>query len=199
MINVLGRSGYQLYSAYNFIPLIMIVILFHFDSWISQVDRVSSITSKYLGRPITQLPPIQPLSISSLDLSVGGFTSPGFSPSLDLDLLSGSSSNIPLPFPTPISEIEKPIMAELATNAMEELIRLVQTDEPLWIKSGSDGREVLHTETYDRIFPKPGNQFLGSEIQVEASRDSGLVFMSPVALVDMFMDSVSSFPLHSSY
>jgi len=85
-------------------------------------------------------------------------------------------------------------MAELATNAIEELIRLVQTDEPLWIKPGSDGREVLHLETYDRIFPKPGHQFIGPDIQVEASRDSSFVYMSPVALVDMFMDSVSTFP-----
>ncbi|ONK74994.1 uncharacterized protein A4U43_C03F12210 [Asparagus officinalis] len=155
-----------------------------------ELDRVSSITSKYLGRPITQLPPIQPVSVSSLDLSVGGFVNPGFGPSLDLDLLSGSSSSIPFPFPAPLSDIEKPIMAELATNAMEELIRLVQTDEPLWIKPGTDGREVLHLETYDRIFSKPGHQFLGPDTRVEASRDSGVVFMSPGALVDMFMDSV---------
>ena len=158
-----------------------------------QLERVSSITSKYLGRPITQLPPVQPVSVSSLDLSVGGLASPGFGPSLDLDLLSGSSSDIPFPCPSQISEIEKPIMAELATNAMDELIRLVQTDEPLWVKPGSDGREVLHLETYDRIFPKPGHQFIGPDIRVEASRDSSLVFMSPLALVDMFMDSVSPF------
>ncbi|KAJ6806597.1 homeobox-leucine zipper protein ROC8-like isoform X1 [Iris pallida] len=153
-----------------------------------ELDRVSSITSKYLGRPVTQLPPIQPISISSLDLSVGGYGSAGLGPSLDLDLLCGGSA-MQYPFPAPLTEIEKPVMAELATNAMDELIRLVQTDEPLWIKQGGDGREVLHLETYDRIFPKPGSQYASPDIRIEASRDSGLVVMSPVSLVDMFMDA----------
>lgn len=157
-----------------------------------QLDRVSSLTSKYLGRPITQLPPVQPVPISSLDLSVGGFAAPSLGPSLDLDLLTGASASMSLPFHTAVSEMDKPLMAEMADGAMEELIRLVQTDEPLWIKHGSDGREVLGIETYDRIFPKPGHQFRGPDIRVEASRDSGLVFMNSAALVDMFMDSVSS-------
>nr|XP_019704584.1 homeobox-leucine zipper protein ROC8 [Elaeis guineensis] len=162
-----------------------------------ELDRVSSMASKYLGRPVTQLPPVQPLPISSLDLSVGGFGNLALGPSLDLDLLTGSSSALPFPFSTTVSDIEKPIMADMATNAMEELIRLVQTDEPLWTKPGGDGREILNLETYDRIFPKLRHQFKSPDILIEASRDSGLVFMSAVALVDLFMDSrkwAESFP-----
>ncbi|AQL01217.1 Homeobox-leucine zipper protein HDG11 [Zea mays] len=34
-----------------------------------ELDRVSSITSKYLGRPFTQMPPVPTMSVSSLDLS----------------------------------------------------------------------------------------------------------------------------------
>jgi homeobox-leucine zipper protein len=68
-----------------------------------QLDRVSSLTSKYLGRPITQLPPV---SMSSLDLSVGGLGSPAaLGPSLDLDLLSGASSGLAFQLPTPVSEM----------------------------------------------------------------------------------------------
>ncbi|PWZ17030.1 Homeobox-leucine zipper protein ROC8 [Zea mays] len=59
-----------------------------------ELDRVSSITSKYLGRPFTQMPPVPTMSMSSLDLSVGGMGSLG-GPSLDLDLLSGCSSGLP--------------------------------------------------------------------------------------------------------
>ncbi|TVU17346.1 hypothetical protein EJB05_33371, partial [Eragrostis curvula] len=57
-----------------------------------ELDRVSSITSKYLGRPFTQMPPVPSMSVSSLDLSVGGGM-PGLgSPSLDqLDLLGAVS------------------------------------------------------------------------------------------------------------
>ncbi|XP_042396100.1 homeobox-leucine zipper protein ROC8-like [Zingiber officinale] len=155
-----------------------------------ELDHVSSMASKYLGRPITQLPPVQPLSISSLDLSVGGYSNPGLSPSLDLDLLCRSSSSaFPYAFPTATSELEKPLMVEMATNAMEEFIRLVQTDEPLWVKSGSDGRDMLQLETYERMFQRPGQQLKLLDTRIEASRDSALVIMSALALVDMFMDA----------
>ncbi|KAJ0987295.1 hypothetical protein J5N97_005651 [Dioscorea zingiberensis] len=157
-----------------------------------ELDRVSSVASKYLGRPITQLPPVQPIPISSLDLSVGSYGAPpGLGPSLDLDLLPGSSSSVmPFPFPTAVPDIEKPVMAEVATSAMEELIRLVQTDEPLWMKSGSEGGDVLNLETYDRIFPRPGQPYKSPDIRIEASRDSSLVIMNAATLVDMFMDPI---------
>uniref|UniRef100_A0A1D1Y0W3 Homeobox-leucine zipper protein ROC8 n=1 Tax=Anthurium amnicola TaxID=1678845 RepID=A0A1D1Y0W3_9ARAE len=157
-----------------------------------ELDRVSSITSKYLGRPISQLPPIQPIPISSLDLSVGGFCSPSLGPSLDLDLLPGTSSSAPppLPFPTAgMSEVDKSLMLNMAANAMGELIRLVQTDEPLWMKRGGDGREILNLESYDRIFPRSENQLKNPDIRLEASRASCGVMMNATLLVDMFMDS----------
>jgi homeobox-leucine zipper protein len=151
-----------------------------------QLDRVSSLTSKYLGRPITQLPSAQALSMSSLDLSVGGLGGP----SLDLDLLSGGSSGYP-PFhllPMAVSEMERPMMAEMATRAMDELIRMAQAGEHLWVKTGV--REVLNVDTYDSIFAKPDGSFRGPDVHVEGSRETGLVFMSAIGLVDMFMDSV---------
>ncbi|XP_020600376.1 homeobox-leucine zipper protein ROC8-like isoform X2 [Phalaenopsis equestris] len=153
-----------------------------------ELDRVSTITSKYLGRPITQLPPIQPLSVSSLDLTVGGYGNPGFTPSLEIDQLGVVPAAMAFPFLT-ISEIERPMMVELATRSMEELIRLAQTDEPLWTRIGIDGREILDLETYERIFPRPAQQFRSPDARVESSRDSGDVMMHSLALVDMFMDS----------
>ncbi|KAL0335831.1 UNVERIFIED_CONTAM: Homeobox-leucine zipper protein HDG11 [Sesamum radiatum] len=62
-----------------------------------ELDRVSSIAAKYIGRPISQLPPVQPIHVSSLDLSMasfGGHGIPGPSLDLDLDLLPGSSSSV---------------------------------------------------------------------------------------------------------
>jgi homeobox-leucine zipper protein len=159
-----------------------------------QLDRVSSLTSKYLGRPITQLPPVQPLSMSSLDLSVGGLGSPAaLGPSLDLDLLSGASSGLAFQLPTPVSEMERPMMAEMAARAMDEFIRVAQAGDHLWVKTSGvpDSREVLNVDTYDNIFAKPGSSFRGPDVHVEGSRDSGLVFMSAIGLVDVFMDSVT--------
>ncbi|TYG43183.1 hypothetical protein ES288_D12G317300v1 [Gossypium darwinii] len=159
-----------------------------------ELDRVSSIAAKYIGRPISQLPPVQPVHISSLDIRMASFDGyvVGAGPSLDLDLLPGSSSSMPnLPFqPVVISDMDKSLMSDIAANAMEELLRLLQTNEPLWIKSTNDGKDVLNLESYERIFPKPNNtHFKSPNIRVEASRDSGVVIMNGLALVDMFMDS----------
>ncbi|XP_022767009.1 LOW QUALITY PROTEIN: homeobox-leucine zipper protein HDG11-like [Durio zibethinus] len=159
-----------------------------------ELDRVSSIAAKYIGRPISQLPPVQPIHISSLDLRMASFDGHGIGvagPSLDLDLLPGSSSAMPnLPFqPVVISDMDKSLMTDIAANAIEELLRLLQTNEPLWIKSTTDGRDVLNLESYERIFPRASTHFKSPNVRIEASRDSGVVIMNGLALVDMFMDS----------
>ncbi|KAF2296828.1 hypothetical protein GH714_006353 [Hevea brasiliensis] len=114
-----------------------------------ELDRVSSIAAKYIGRPISHLPPVQPIHFSSLDLSMGSF----------------------------------------GANAMDELLRLLQTDEPLWIKSPTDGRDVLHLDTYQTIFPRSISRLKNPNVRIETSRDSGVVITNSLALVDMFMDA----------
>lgn len=115
-------------------------------------------------------------------------------PSLDLDLLPGSSSNVPnIPYQTmSISEMDKLLMADIAGNAMSELIRLLQSNEPFWMKSIPDGKEVLNLESYETIFPRFNNHIKNPTVRVEASRDSTVVIMNGLALVNMFIDSVSS-------
>ncbi|XP_068307009.1 homeobox-leucine zipper protein HDG11-like [Pyrus communis] len=157
-----------------------------------ELDRVSSIAAKYIGRPISQLSPVQPIHISSLDLSMASFGGHGMAgPSLDLDLLPGSaSSSMPnLPYqPNGFSDMDKSLMTDIATNAMEELLGLLRTNEPLWMKSSTDGRDVLNLETYERIFPRANSHLKNPNVRIEASRDSGVVIMNGLALVDMFMD-----------
>ncbi|AQL01218.1 Homeobox-leucine zipper protein HDG11 [Zea mays] len=137
------------------------------------------------------MPPVPTMSVSSLDLSVGGMPGQGLGgPSLDLDLLSGCSSGLPYHMPAPVTEMERPMMVDMATRAMDELIRLAQAGEQIWVQGmPGDAREVLDVATYDSLFAKPGGAFRPPEINVEGSRDSGLVFMSAVALVDVFMDT----------
>ncbi|CAK7327919.1 unnamed protein product [Dovyalis caffra] len=164
-----------------------------------ELDRVSSIAAKYIGRPISQLPPVQPVHISSLDLSMGNFGGQGIGgPSLDLDLdLIPSSSNLAFQ-PPGISDMDKSLMTDVAANAMEELLRVLQTNEPLWMKSSADGRDVLNLDSYQRIFPRSMSHLKNPNVRIEASRVSGVVIMNGLALVDMFMDSnkwVESFPM----
>uniref|UniRef100_A0ACD5XSP7 Uncharacterized protein n=1 Tax=Avena sativa TaxID=4498 RepID=A0ACD5XSP7_AVESA len=166
-----------------------------------ELDRVASLTSKFLGRPFTQMPQGMPqMSASSLDLSMGGMAMGGHhhqvlgGPNLDLDLLSGasaSSSQMPqFQLPAPVTEMERPVMAGMATRAMDELIRLAQAGDHVWAKiPGGDGRETLNVETYDNIFSKPGSSFRAADLRVEGSRDSALVCMTAAALVEVFMDT----------
>ncbi|KAM6589971.1 hypothetical protein CsatA_012576 [Cannabis sativa] len=167
-----------------------------------ELDRVSSIAAKYIGRPISQLPPVQPIHISSLDLSMASFPQGmgiglgcggggGGCTSLDLDLLPGSSSTMPtMPYQPPgISDMDKSLMSDIATNAMEELLRLLQPNEPFWMRpSSGDGRDVLNLDNYDRNFPRANTHMKNPNLRIEASKDTGVVIMNGLALVDMFMD-----------
>ncbi|KAL1823607.1 hypothetical protein ACET3Z_010385 [Daucus carota] len=157
-----------------------------------ELDRISNMAGRYIGRPISQLPPVQPFHISSLDLSMGSFGFQGMpGPSFDLDLLPGSSSNVPnIPYQrVSLTDMDKSLMADIAGNSMGELIRLLQSNEPFWMKSIADGKEVLNLESYERIFPRINSHLKNPNVHIEASRDSGVVIMNGLALVNMFMDS----------
>lgn len=111
--------------------------------------------------------------------------------SLNLDLLSGSSSTFQtLPFRRiSLTDMDKSLMVDVSRNAMEELIKLLQSNLPFWIRSSADGREVLNPEVYESIFPKVSGS---PNVRVESSKDSSVVIIgSCLELVDMFMDAVS--------
>ncbi|XP_010540046.1 PREDICTED: homeobox-leucine zipper protein HDG11-like isoform X2 [Tarenaya hassleriana] len=144
-----------------------------------ELERMSSIAAKYIGRP---------MNISPLDLSMAM----GEGPSLDFDLLPGNSMVVPIQPPQPtcaLSDMDKPLMTDIAVSAMEELLRLLQTNEPLWTRN--DGcREILNLGSYENMFPRASNHGKNPNVRTEASRSSGVVFMNALALVDMFMDCV---------
>ncbi|CAN8239637.1 unnamed protein product [Cochlearia groenlandica] len=158
-----------------------------------ELERMSTIASKYMGRPISsQLSMPHPMHFSPLDLSMTSLAGP----SLDFDLLTGSSmSSIVVPSSMQsqpslaISDMDKPIMTGIVLTAMEELLRLFHTNGPLWNRV--DGcRDVLDLESYENVFPRSSNRGNNHSLRVEASRSSGIVFMNAMALVDMFMDCV---------
>ncbi|KAI3712470.1 hypothetical protein L1987_71027 [Smallanthus sonchifolius] len=139
-----------------------------------ELDRVSSIAAKYIGRPVLQLPPVQPFHMSSLDLSMATYGGGGrmammhTGPSLDLDLLTGGASSSTVnPYMVPLSDMDKSFMSEIATNAMEEFMRLVQNNEPLWIKGPKEGMETLNLDNYKRLFTRPNDSL---NVRTEASR-----------------------------
>ncbi|CAN1793178.1 Homeobox-leucine zipper protein ANTHOCYANINLESS 2 [Linum perenne] len=74
---------------------------------------------------------------------------------------------VPQNRPTSAGSLERSMLLELALAAMDELVRKAQADEPLWLKSLDGGREMLN----------------------HASRETGMVIINSLALVETLMDS----------
>lgn len=157
-----------------------------------ELDRVCSLAGKFLGRPISSMVP--PMPNSSLELGFGGLNAVPSSLPLDFD------SPLPVMPPptkaamniTPIERsLERSMYLELALAAMDELVKMAQTDEPLWIRS-IDGREIMDDGEYLRSFtPCIGMKRNGNGFITEASRETGVVIINSLALVETLMDSVS--------
>ncbi|KAL3820679.1 hypothetical protein ACJIZ3_006584 [Penstemon smallii] len=146
-----------------------------------EIDRISGIAAKYVGKPMLTYPHLPSGSSRSLDLGVGNFGSQtGMSGEIygAADLLRSVSG------PT---DADKPMIIELAVAAMEELIRMAHTGEPLWIPSSDNSGELLSEDEYVRTFPRGiGPKPLG--LKSEASRESSVVIMNHINLVEILMD-----------
>lgn len=162
-----------------------------------ELQRVSSVAARYFGRPVPPLglaptPASAPLlGSSSLDLPTNsaGTSSFGLLNPVGTDIVPGPSVAEVALRPGGLTELEKPIVVELAVAALDELLRMFHSDEPLWIKGGADGlTDVLNTDEYFRQFPTGiGPRPFG--LKSEASRDGGLVIMNGATLVEALMDA----------
>ncbi|KAK9681605.1 hypothetical protein RND81_10G014400 [Saponaria officinalis] len=150
-----------------------------------EIDRISGIAAKYIGKPLGTTPHLSPplTSRASLDFGVGGF---GPQSSM-VDTMYASSAGDLLRTVAPPNEADKPMIIELAVAAMEELIRMAQASEPLWVPSPDNSVVILNEEEYFRSFPRGiGPMPLG--FRSEASRDSCDVIMNHMNLVEILMD-----------
>jgi len=171
-----------------------------------ELDRVCALAGKFLGRPISSLASSlgPPMPNSSLELGVGsngfaGLSTVATTLPLGPDFVGGISGALPVltqtrPATTGVTGIgrslERSMFLELALAAMDELVKMAQTDEPLWIRSFDGGREILNHEEYLRtITPCIGMKPSG--FVSEASRETGMVIINSLALVETLMDSVS--------
>ncbi|XP_030457367.2 homeobox-leucine zipper protein ANTHOCYANINLESS 2 [Syzygium oleosum] len=168
-----------------------------------ELDRVCALAGKFLGRPVSSLTasigPLMPNS--SLELGVG--TNNGFIGSLATTALplgpdfggaiSGNSAMVLANPQRPpgaggMVSIEKSMLLELALAAMDELVKMAQADEPLWIRSLEGGREILNHDEYIRTFT-PCIGMKPNGFVTEASRETGMVIINSLALVETLMDS----------
>ncbi|KZV55179.1 hypothetical protein F511_12766 [Dorcoceras hygrometricum] len=146
-----------------------------------EIDRISGIAAKYVGKPMLSYPHLSPGASHSLDLGVGNF---GPQAGMTGDIYGAADLLRTVSGPT---DVDKPII-ELAVAAMEELIRMAQAGEPLWIPSTGNSADRLNEAEYMRTFPCGiGPKPLG--LKSEASRESTVVIMNHANLVEILMDS----------
>ncbi|KAJ9176918.1 hypothetical protein P3X46_012181 [Hevea brasiliensis] len=147
-----------------------------------EIDRISAIAAKYVGKPVVNYPLLSaPMPPRPLELGVGNFgPQPGIGGEMygAGDLLRSIGAH---------SEADKPMIIELAVAAMEELIRMAQMGEPLWISSLDGTNAVLNEDEYIRIFPR-GIGPKPSGFKCEASRETAVVIMNHINLVEYLMD-----------
>ncbi|CAN1232415.1 Homeobox-leucine zipper protein HDG2 [Linum perenne] len=152
-----------------------------------EIDRISAIAAKYVGKPVVNFPLLSsPMAPRPLELGVGNFGG-DHQPPTGVDMYGGGAGDLLRSISGPV-EADKPIIIELAVAAMEELVRMAQMGEPLWMMNGMDGSDpVLNEDEYLRSFsrgigPKPNG------FKSEASRETAVVIMNHVNLVEYLMD-----------
>ncbi|KAJ6686201.1 HOMEOBOX-LEUCINE ZIPPER PROTEIN HDG1 [Salix purpurea] len=169
-----------------------------------ELDRVCALAGKFLGRPISSLasPLGPPMPNSSLELAVGsngfaGMSTVATTLPLGPHFEGGISGALPMVTQTRLAtagvpgtdrSLERSMFLELALAAMDELVKMAQADEPLWIGSFEGGREILNHEEHLRSFT-PCIGMKPSGFVREASRESGMVIINSLALVETLMDS----------
>lgn len=149
-----------------------------------EIDRISAIAAKYVGKPVVNYPLLSPpVPARPLELGMGNF---GPQPGLGGGDLYSSASDLIRSISAP-TEADKPMIIELAVAAMEELTRMAQMGEPLWMTSLDGSTHVLNEDEYLRTFPR-GIGPKPSGFKCEASRESAVVIMNHINLVEILMD-----------
>ncbi|XP_019193052.1 PREDICTED: homeobox-leucine zipper protein HDG2-like isoform X3 [Ipomoea nil] len=155
----------------------------------AELDRVSSITAKYLGEPPFATfnvcsPPATPGAGSQ---HFGAPTSAGQSAADNVGEAYGSGGETPRSMNCPGGEAHKSVVTELAAAAMEELLEMARMKEPLWVPSIDGTTTLLDQDEYFRLFsrgfsPKPQGY------KTEASRETEIVIINHLHLVETLMN-----------
>ncbi|KDP30384.1 hypothetical protein JCGZ_17113 [Jatropha curcas] len=159
-----------------------------------ELERVCCIASRYSGRSIQAMAPAPPLIPTSLDLDMNIY-SRQFPDSLGTCSEMMQMSMLPETSPFAeaglvLMEEEKNLAMEIALSSIDELVKMCQATEPLWIRNNETGKEVLNLEEHARMSPWPLNlKQQSSEFRTEATRDSAVVIMNSINLVDAFLDA----------
>ncbi|CAL0334493.1 unnamed protein product [Lupinus luteus] len=148
-----------------------------------KIKKAHELVETYTEEPGSQ-------SELQLDLTLGIGCSHDPSPAIFAN--SSEVQNVS-PNPGPASDesrMPKAQMIGAATAAKDELVRLLSTNEPLWVKSPTDDRRlILHPICYERFFPRVSPLIKSSKAREESSKGSRIVGINSKRLIDMVMNS----------
>lgn len=126
----------------------------------------------------------------SLDQNSLEFGAKKFGRKLD-NITSGEVYNCNQPYRSlsGLSEQEISSLIEHALSAFEQVVIMARAGEPLWILDLRPNKLKLNEHEYFKIFQKGFTQKPVGFIS-EASRECAIVMMSPLEIVDIFMELV---------
>ncbi|ONK71940.1 uncharacterized protein A4U43_C04F13970 [Asparagus officinalis] len=157
-----------------------------------ELERLSCIAARYTsGRPVQALGPTPSLMLPSLDLDMNMYSRPQFA----AEAMIGGCAEGEMQFGGGMlmMEQDKGMAVELAMTAAEHLVRLCSVNAPVWVKkkiSGEMVMEVLDVEEYGKLFQWPVEiKTMNGEFRSEGTRDTGIVMMNSITLVDAFLDA----------
>ncbi|XP_010062490.2 homeobox-leucine zipper protein GLABRA 2 [Eucalyptus grandis] len=124
--------------------------------------------------------------VEKLRTALGKYTPGTASPSCSAG--NDQENRSSLDFYTGIFGLDKSKIMELVNQAMEELKKMATAGEPLWIRSVETGREILNYDEYVKEFKVEAPSEGRPKRSIEASRETGVVFVDLPRLVQSFMD-----------
>ncbi|KAK1289930.1 Homeobox-leucine zipper protein GLABRA 2 [Acorus calamus] len=84
--------------------------------------------------------------------------------------------------------LEKSKISDIVDGATSELLKMATTGEPLWVRSIEARRDILDYNAYIKEFSQEDSTIGRARKSIEASRESGVVFLDAPRLVQVFMD-----------
>ncbi|XP_055801294.1 homeobox-leucine zipper protein HDG2-like [Solanum dulcamara] len=158
-----------------------------------EIERISSMAGKYVGKPVFPKHNNGYTTNSSHHgVDFIGVDLPPYSTPQSVDEEAYNNGDVgfeevPIMINGPISEVEKPYIIELVVAAMDEFVQMAHMQEPLWFPSIENGTSLLNEEEYFRGFPRGiGPRPIG--FSTEATRETTIVIMNQVNLVEILMD-----------
>ncbi|KAH7653176.1 Bet v1-like protein [Dioscorea alata] len=135
-----------------------------------EIERISAIVAKYVGKQPMNSHQHSPPVIPSLTMGTGlGVYNVG------LELVKGTG-------------IEKQVIIELAVASMDEVIGMAQLGEPLWMSRIDWPLDTLNEGIYNQSFLRGlGMKLTG--LKTEATRQTVVVPMKAVNIIEMLMDA----------